>query len=264
MSVPSQAFLDISSAENPALQYGANGVVGLGFTSLSTLDAQLNSTRSAAGRSLLYNMFEAHPSEPNFLAFALQRSTDADDEVEGSFSIGSFSNEARNKLNMTNNIIGEFEPKYAAVANQTAIPTWPRKSPNRWNVLLDAVIVGERIVVPTDTSVPGAPSNKAVVLMDSGSSYTCVLSSPSINHRISLFPSYAPKVICDAIYYNITGAQYDVGLGQWVVPCGYEIDMALQIGYVGFLDTKLSLTFMMGQRPNFPDSPSRCYTEWSR
>lgn len=90
MSIPSQAFLDISSAENPALQYGANGVVGLGFTSLSTIDAQLNSTRSSAGRSLLYNLFQAHPSEPNFLAFALQRSTEEDDEVEGSFSIGSF------------------------------------------------------------------------------------------------------------------------------------------------------------------------------
>lgn len=75
----------------------------------------------------------------------------------------------------TNNyIIGEFEPKYAAVANQTAISTWPPRSPSRWNVLLDAVIVGERIIVPSDTSVPGAPSNKAVVLMDSGSSYTYV------------------------------------------------------------------------------------------
>jgi len=66
--------------------------------------------------------------------------------------------------------------------------------------------------MPT-TSVVGAPSNKAVVLMDSGSSYT-----------------YAPKAICDAIYSNITGAQYDTNLGQWVIPCGSEIDMALQIG----------------------------------
>jgi len=97
--------------------------------------------------------------------------------------------------------------------NQTAIPTWPPRSPSRWNVLLDAVIVGDRIIVPSDTSVPGAPSNKAVVLMDSGSSYT-----------------YAPKAICDAIYNNITGAQYDIALGQWVVPCAYEVDMALQIG----------------------------------
>ena len=44
--------------------------------------------------------------------------------------------------------------------------------------------------------------------------------------------SYAPKAICDAIYSNVTGAQYDSSLGQWVVPCSYEIDMALQIGSV--------------------------------
>ena len=60
------------------------------------------------------------------------------------------------------------------VANQTSIPTWPVESPKRWTVLLDAVIVGNHITVPS-TSVPDAPNNKAIVLMDSGSSYTYVL-----------------------------------------------------------------------------------------
>lgn len=60
--------------------------------------------------------------------------------------------------------------------NQTAIPTWPVNSPKRWDVLLDAVIVNhanDTIVLPT-TDVVGAPTNKAVVLMDSGSSFTSV------------------------------------------------------------------------------------------
>ena len=121
---------------------------------------------------------------------------------------------------------GEYEPDFAAVANNSAIPTWPVTSPTRWNVLLDAVIVNGTIVLPT-TAVVGAPSNKAVVLMDSGSSY-----SYAHSYSILLFltcASYAPKEICDAIYGNIDGAYYDADLVQWIVPCEYEVDMALQI-----------------------------------
>jgi len=88
LSVPKQALLDVSTAQNPALGYGANGIAGLGFTSLSTIDALVNASSASTGRSLLYNMFDANPKEPNFLAFSLQRSTEAGDEVEGSFSIG--------------------------------------------------------------------------------------------------------------------------------------------------------------------------------
>lgn len=44
--------------------------------------------------------------------------------------------------------------------------------------------------------------------------------------------SYAPTDACAAIYGGVSGAQYDSSLGQWVVPCDAEIDMALQIEYV--------------------------------
>ncbi|KAG6880052.1 hypothetical protein C0992_007369 [Termitomyces sp. T32_za158] len=208
------ALLDVSSAHNPTLGYGGDGLVGLGFTSLSTIDALVNHTGASTGRSLLYNMFSANPKEPNFLSFSLQRSSEANGEVEGIFSIGEsccfdlWMSQLKIEL-------GEYEPEYAAVMNQTAIPTWPVNSPKRWDVLLDAVIVNhanDTIVLPT-TDVVDAPSNKAVVLMDSGSSFT-----------------YAPKAICDAIYGGIAGAKFDSSSGQWIVPCDFEIDMALQIG----------------------------------
>ncbi|KAJ7498927.1 aspartic peptidase domain-containing protein [Mycena latifolia] len=194
ISVTSQALLDVSSANNPALGYGANGLVGLGFTSLSSIDNVINGTGASTGRSLLYNLFQDNPSEPNFIAFALQRSTDSSDTVQGSFSIG------------------EYEPEYAAVMNATALSTWPVSSPSRWNVLLEALLVGNTVVTPT-TTVAGAPSNRAVVLLDSGTSYT-----------------YAPTAICDAIYSGVSGAQYSATLGQWVVPCDAEVDIALQFG----------------------------------
>lgn len=37
ISVSKQAFIDATSAQNPALTYGASGILGLGFTSLSTI-----------------------------------------------------------------------------------------------------------------------------------------------------------------------------------------------------------------------------------
>lgn len=91
ISVKSQAFLDVSAAQNPALSYGALGIVGLGFTSLSTVDALVNHTGSDTGRSLLYNAFNDNATEPNYIAFSLQRSSQADDDVEGTFSIGASS-----------------------------------------------------------------------------------------------------------------------------------------------------------------------------
>ena len=79
---------------NPALSYGALGIVGLGFTSLSTVDALVNHTGTDSGRSLLYNAFKDNPSEPNFIAFLLSRS-EAGITEGGVMSIG----KAYNPLN---------------------------------------------------------------------------------------------------------------------------------------------------------------------
>ncbi|TFL06017.1 aspartic peptidase domain-containing protein [Pterulicium gracile] len=194
ISVQDQAFLNVSQSMNPALSYGAEGILGLGFTSLSTIDALVNRTKSDRGRSLLYTMFEDNKSQPNFIAFALQRSTHEEDDVDGSFSIG------------------EYEPEYAAVADQPAIPTFPEHAPKRWNVLLDALMIGDSVIFP-NTTVADAPSNMAVILLDSGTSY-----------------SYVPTWVGDLIYGGIEGAKFDRTMGQWMVPCDAEIDMAFQIG----------------------------------
>jgi len=194
LSIPSQAYLDVSQASNPALSYGADGILGLSFTSLSTIDALVNRTGASSGRSLLYNLFAQNPQEPNFIAFSLQSTSNPGDDVQGIFSIG------------------ETEPQYAAVMNSTALPTWPPSYPMRWNILLDTVLVGGS-AVPVSSDVVGAPGGKAVVMLDSGTSYT-----------------YAPEDVCNAIYGGIEGAQYDSSLGQWTVPCSAEVDIALQFG----------------------------------
>jgi len=72
--------------------------------------------------------------------------------------------------------------------------------------------VNNTITVPTST-VDGAPSNKAVALIDSGASY-----------------SYVSKEVSDALYSHISGAVFDTSSGFWMLPCDAEIDMAWQIG----------------------------------
>lgn len=215
ISVPSQAFLDVSSAQNPALSYGAVGLLGLGFDSLSNIDALVNSTGASTGRSLLYNLFQDNPSEPNFIALSLQSTSD-DDQVTGSFAIG------------------ETESQYSNVTSTNKIPTWPVNSPSRWNVLLDSFIVGTE-TYSVSTGVQGAPSNKAVVLLDSGTSYT-----------------YAPTDVCQSIYGGVSGAQYNSGLGQWTVPCDAEINMALQF------DNQIFPIHPLDVSPASSSDPSTC------
>lgn len=69
---------------------------------------------------------------------------------------------------------GEYDPAYSAVSGNEKISTWPIQNPYRWNVLVDALIVNQSSITTPTTNVVGAPSNKAVALMDSGSSYTYV------------------------------------------------------------------------------------------
>ena len=72
--------------------------------------------------------------------------------------------------------IGEYDPQYQSVANTAAIPTFPVNSPKRWCILVDSIVVGSTQISVT-TTVASAPGNKAVALLDSGTSYSCVQSS---------------------------------------------------------------------------------------
>ena len=68
---------------------------------------------------------------------------------------------------------GEIDTNYSDIEDANEIPTWPVSSPSRWNVLLQALLVGSNAYNVT-TDVHDAPSNNAVVLLDSGTSYSFV------------------------------------------------------------------------------------------
>ncbi|KAG2086405.1 hypothetical protein BD769DRAFT_1681205 [Suillus cothurnatus] len=179
MSMPSLlAFLDVSSAQNPALSHGASGLLGLGFDSLSTIGALVNATGASTGRSLLYHLFQDNPSEPNFIALSLRTSQLA------RLSLNIPMSQAPTKSNLAGRLSNALEC-----------------------VIRPFIVRAETCSV--STGVQGAPSNKAVVLLDSGTPYT-----------------YAPTDVCEAIYSGVSGAQYNSDLGQCTVPYDAEIDMA--------------------------------------
>jgi len=192
--VPAQAYLAGQQVDNPAVTYGAQGVLGTGFTSLSSIDMKVNQSGADWGRCLLYNIFAQNPTEPNFMAFALQRNEDPDKDVQGAFTIG------------------EYDQAYAAVADTAPIPTYPEKSPTRWTVLIDSIIAnGQKLSLTS--AVKNAPSNKAVGLLDTGTSFV-----------------FAPENIVTAIYGSIPDATFSQTLNKWIVPCDAEVDVSIVIG----------------------------------
>ena len=169
-----QALIDASVASNPIISYGVSGIVGLGFTKLSTIDNALRNAGIDDGKSLLYNLFLDNPDEPNFIAFALQRTKEHQGDVEGSFTIGTCLPPRVDSLPCSSSIVlslGELEEEYSDVSKSPKIPTFPVVDPMRWTVLLDALLMGDSSI-PLSTTVESAPSDKAVVMLDSGTSYT--------------------------------------------------------------------------------------------
>jgi len=192
--VQAQAFLLATDADNPISGYGAAGIMGLGFTSLSSIDSAVNKSGGSWGRSFLYNVFQAEPDTPNFITFALQRVDDSEDDITGSFTIG------------------EYADNLNDVANMPNISTFPVESPNRWTLLLDGLYVSG-VSQPLTSQVLGAPSAKIVALIDSGTSYT-----------------YADVNTVNALYSSIQGGSYDNSSGTWSVPCDAEVDVTLVFG----------------------------------
>ena len=139
-----------TSANNPILSWGAEGLLGLGSNSLSTVDHLVNGTGNTWGRSILFNIFAQSPTTPNYIAFLLQRS-----EVESTVSAeGSFT-------------IGELEPEYESAINATdPIATWPLTNPTRWTVLVDGYDTTGAVSHSLSSTISGVPSGKAVALLD--------------------------------------------------------------------------------------------------
>lgn len=139
-----------TAANNPILNWGAEGLLGLGTNHLSTIDTLVNGTGNTWGRSVLFNIFAQSPTTPNYIAFLLQRSEfKSAVSSEGSFTIG------------------ELEPEYeAAISATEPINTWPLTNPTRWTVLVDGYDTTGAASHSFSSIVSDVPSGKAVALLD--------------------------------------------------------------------------------------------------
>ncbi|CCA68119.1 related to aspartic peptidase A1-Laccaria bicolor [Serendipita indica DSM 11827] len=186
--IPDQAYLVFQSGHNPVLSFGAQGIIGLGFTTLSHIDAAV--TESWAS-SLLYNIFAQNPSEPNFIAMALERESDEHNTVHGSLGVG------------------ELAKEYESVSSTDHIPLFPPEGSKRWTVLLDSYVVNGATQNATST-VQDVPAGRLSVLLDSGTTY-----------------SYAPPEVAASIYSSVNGAFLNTTTNQWTVPCSGGIRLTL-------------------------------------
>lgn len=193
LTVATQAVLVSTSFNNPVTSFGASGIMGLGFTTLSNIDATVGSNNSW-GKSFLYNAFAHSPSEPNFITFSLIRSPNGTQTDDGGFTIG------------------EVDADFAAITSTPSISTWPVSNPTRWNILIDAYETSAGKATFT-SAVKGVSNGQGVLLLDTGTSYV-----------------YAPTDLVTAMYKGVPGATFDASGGQWNVPCDQQVFLGFWIG----------------------------------
>lgn len=199
--IDKQAFMNVVESSISGLQeLGIYGLMGLSFdfSTASPINRKIKSLYgpdATWGRSVLQNIFAQNASQPNFVAIDLTRTDDLEDTGGGSL------------------LIGEYDDKYAAVAEKPKLPQYP-KGGDRWTTLLEGISVdGEAITVKS--TIPGVPTGSAQALLDTG--------DPT---------SILPVAIYDAIYSKVSGsALYSTDSGRvWLIPCSTTTHVEFHFG----------------------------------
>jgi len=199
--VPVQAFLSVTKATITGLaEYGLYGILGLSFEftrASSPIKAAIQDSYGSTatwGKSVLYNIFEHYPSQPNLIAMRLSRTDDLEDTKGGSFTIG------------------EYHSDYAAVTKSPKLPQYPEGG-DRWTTLLEGLYADGK-PIPLTSLIKGVPAGHAQPMLDTGVP-TASITAP----------------IWNAIYSSIPGAvKYREDL--WLVPCNTTTIVEFAFGYV--------------------------------
>ncbi|KAG1749656.1 aspartic peptidase domain-containing protein [Suillus paluster] len=198
--VQNQAFLNVDTT----YQQAAQGILGLGFISLSGIEKKVN---NKAARPIMASIFEQNSSTPNFVALALERTTDQEDTSGGIITIG------------------EYDPRFKNVAGTTKYPLAPATS-SRWTIALSGMQVNGHSVT-LKSAVKGTKKGTAISLIDSGTSL-----------------AYIPSDAVDAIYGAISGSVHIKTNGQnfWITPCLGQANVSFSFGNDHFPINPLELT----------------------
>jgi len=225
-SVANQAL--ISAPGTNATSNGDKGLLGVGAPPLSVINTILSNT-SYDGQSFLDNVFSIHPSDPNFITFALSRST------MGVTDGGVFT-------------IAEIASEFSEIDNAT--PLQVDVASNRWVTTLDAVIVnGQRL---TGHGLKG-DANGLSALLDTGTSlaqappffvdamYASIPGSQQQNGQY--------EVPCDAkidISFVFAGATFPVHPIDATFPVKDDNGNVVCIGAFSYSDPNEGLDFILG------------------
>ena len=111
---------------------------------------QTNNANNDDGANAIFNIFAQNPDVLTFFDMQLSRSNDPGDTSSGSFIVGSH--------------VSGFE-------NVSSQPHLPVINPGRWAVPLDQMSVNGKAFQFNQSVVPGVPSGKILVDIDSGFSF---------------------------------------------------------------------------------------------
>lgn len=198
-----QAFLHVTKSTIKGLDdLGVYGILGLSFdlVTASPINAAIINRYGPSatwGASVLRNIFNAYPSQPNVIALRLARTDDLEDTKGGSFTIG------------------EYQSNYSAITQAPKLHQYP-KGGDRWTILLEGIYVAGTPATVT-SGITGVPTGRAQTMLDSGDP----------------FSTFTP-VIWDGIYSRIPGAaKYTDNDGPvWFVPCNTTTIVEFGFGYV--------------------------------
>ena len=200
-SIQRQAFLHVTKSTTTSLSnLSVYGIFGLSFDFVTSspinfeVKARYGNT-TTWGQSVLRNIFDQHPSQPNFISLYLSRTGDLEDTQGGSF------------------FIGEYDPKFADVARSPKLPQYPDGG-DRWTTLLEGIYVdGKPISIAS--SIRNIPAGHAQALLDTGD-------------PVARFPT----AIWNAIYSLVPGAaKYaDSNYTLWIIPCNTTTIVELAFG----------------------------------
>jgi saccharopepsin len=180
---------------------GRNGIIGLGFDSLSVINTVLQRSfgnDTVLGRTPLSNIFEQDPDLPNNLDLFLQRSGDLETSNNGTF------------------LIGEHAEGFEDIVNRPKLFTSVEA---RWTIPLDGISVnGKPLTLPKSTlpTLRSANSTQLGANMDTGSSNVFITAE-----------------LMSAIYSAIPGAvQLDPTepTSTWIVPCKNAANVTFDFG----------------------------------
>jgi len=198
--VPKQAFAHVTNSTISGLEeLGVYGLLGLGFdlTSASLVKAivqQKYGNSTTWGNSVLYNIFDQNPCQPDVIAMRLSRTDDLEDTKGGSFTIG------------------EYDPDYTDVTKSPKLAQYPEGG-SRWTTLLEGICVDGKSI-PLTSAIEGVPAGRVQPMLDTG-----------VPTALFLAPLW------DAIYSSIPGA-VKYNKNYWLVPCNTTTVVQLEFGYV--------------------------------